>query len=105
MDTSEKIKKQDAVHLKVTGDIIGEQAVALEKRFTIELNDLTSDDKVLLDLRSVNRIDSRGISLCVGLYKECVKRNAAFSIEAGTEAYRILTQIKLDKLIDIQEVS
>lgn len=105
MNSSEKKMKREAVHLKVTGDIVGEQAITLEKRFSIELNDLSSEDEVLLDLRMANRIDSRGISLCVGLFKECSKRNARFSIEACSEAYRILTQIKLDKLIDIQEVS
>lgn len=93
------------MHLKITSDIVGEQAIKLEKQFIEELQHLSPGESVQLDLKKVNRIDSRGISLCVGLFKECSKLGAPFSIQTCSESHRILTQIKLDKLIDIQEAA
>ncbi len=103
MPLSEKESIGNSVYLKVSGEMSADQVLILEKEFEKEMAELPSGANLVLDLRTVIRIDSRGISLCVGLYKECEKRNIAFSIEAGAESFRILTQIKLDKIIKIQE--
>lgn len=103
MNSSEAM--QEAIILTITGEITGERVSVLEKEFLEKLSNLKSGDNVHLDLQSVNRIDSRGISLCVGLFKECVKHNAGFLIKASPESYRILTHIKLNKLFEIKEIS
>lgn len=104
MFLSEKESIGNSVHLKVSGEMSADQVLILEKEFEKEMAELPAGVNLVLDLRTVSRIDSRGISLCVGLYKECEKRNITFSIEAGAESFRILTQIKLDKIIKIQEM-
>ncbi len=102
MSSSKNKPNSNSVHLKVSGDMSGERVLALEKEFETLIAGLSMGTNVVLDLRTVTHIDSRGISLCVGMYKKCAKRNANFSINAGSESLRILTQIKLDKIIRIQ---
>jgi anti-anti-sigma factor len=104
MSSSENKSNDNTVHLKVSGDISGQRVLALEKEFETLTAGLPRGADVVLDLQTVNHIDSRGISLFVGMYKKCVKCNASFSIKAGSESLRILTQIKLDKIIRIQMV-
>lgn len=102
MSSSENKPNDNSAHLKVSGDMSGERVLALEKEFETVIAGLPKGANVMLDLRTVSHIDSRGISLCVGMYKKCAKRNVTFSINAGSESLRILTQIKLDKIIRIQ---
>lgn len=102
MSSSKSKSNDNSVHLKVSGDMSGERVLALEKDFDTVLLAIPDGANVVLDLRTVSHIDSRGISLCVGMYKKCTERNATFSINVGSESLRILTQIKLDKIIRIQ---
>jgi anti-anti-sigma factor len=104
MSSSENRSNDNTVHLKVSGDMSGERVPVLEKEFETVIAELPKGANVVLDLRTVSHIDSRGISLCVGIYKKCAKRNAVLSIQAGGESFRILTQIKLDKIIRIQMI-
>lgn len=100
--SSSKKSNDTSVLLKVSGDMSGERVLALEKDFETVIAGLPKGANLVLDLQTVSHIDSRGISLCVGMYKKCANRNATFSINAGNESLRILTQIRLDKIIRIQ---
>ncbi len=102
MSSSKSKSNDNSVYLKVSGDLSGEKILALEKDFETVIAAIPSRANIVLDLRNVSHIDSRGISLCVGMYKKCTERNATFSINVGNETLRILTQIKLDKIIRIQ---
>lgn len=104
MCSTEKKLNNNLIRLKASGQMVAEQANTLIKAFKKELTDLSEGSSVVLDLQKVTRIDSRGISLCVGLFKECTPKNIDFSIEAGPESFRILQQIKLDKLLNIREI-
>lgn len=104
MSSAENKSIDNSVHLRVNGEMSGERVLTLEKEFETMIAGLPKEANVVLDLQTVSHIDSRGISLCVSIYKKCSKRNVSFSIKAGSESFRILTQIKLDKIIRIQMV-
>jgi anti-anti-sigma factor len=86
----------------ITGSLTGNRAKTLEIQFIEEINKIISN-QIILILRDVNHIDSQGVSLCVCLYKECLKKNLIFKIEAGPESMRILRSIQLDKILNIEE--
>jgi anti-anti-sigma factor len=60
---------------------------------------------VVLDLTQVKQIDSRGLALCIGLFKECAATGEKFSIEMGVELYKVFKILKLTKIMDIREVA
>ena len=85
----------------VEKNIMGDYSVELEKRFIAELAPVNCP--VILDLTSTTIIDSRGVALCVGLYKECRRKNISFSIEASPELFRFFKLLKLDRILNFKE--
>jgi anti-anti-sigma factor len=63
----------------------------------------TTKEPVILDLSVTTAIDSQGIALCVGLYKECQKRKLPFTIEASVELLRFFKMLKLDRMFQCIE--
>lgn len=98
--TSPKLKR-----IKVSGDMVGNKVNVLESDIIEKLDSLKSQKDVILDLTKVNFIDSRGISLCIGMYKECLKKGLGFSIESSPNVYRVLNQINLTRIFPIKEAS
>jgi anti-anti-sigma factor len=96
-------KTGQTVRINVDGDMTGDRVHELEEEFNQSLENNWTCSNVLLDLKDVRLIDSRGISLCIGLYKECNTHKVPFSIEASSEAYRILKFLNLDRDLDIKE--
>jgi anti-anti-sigma factor len=94
----------NTLRIVVDHDMGGQQVYELEKRFLAEMNGI-KNRKVALDLKIVKRIDSKGIALCIGLFKECQARGCSLVIEAGPELYRFFKVLKLTKVIDIREVA
>lgn len=87
--------------ITVDRNIMGEYCVELEKRFADEMKKVNG--AVLLDLSRVTLMDSRGIALCVGLFKECRNRNFAFSMEVSPQLDRFFRLLKLDKVLNFKE--
>jgi anti-anti-sigma factor len=85
----------------VKKNIMGEYSAELEKQFTEELSKINCP--VILDLTTTTIIDSRGIALCVGLYKECRRKEISFSIEASPELCRFFKLLKLDRILQFTE--
>jgi anti-anti-sigma factor len=96
--------QNDTIRIVVDHDLVGEKVFDLEKRFLSEMAS-AGDRNVVLDLTRVKQINSPGIALCVGLFKECRARNLAFVLEAAPELYRFFAMFKLNKVIDIKEVA
>ena len=92
---------EDERRLVVEKNIIGRYSVELEKRFSEELASVNCP--VILDLSATTIIDSQGVALCVGLFKECQRKNLAFSIEVGPELARFFKLLKLDRILQFVE--
>jgi len=98
---SARTSGNDEHRLVVGKNIIGEYSIELEKRFSEELASVKGP--VVLDLAATTIIDSRGVALCVGLFKECQRKNLPFSIEAGPELTRFFKLLKLDRILQFTE--
>ena len=95
-------KPDESLHrLIVKKNIIGEYSTELENQFGNELS--TVNCPVVLDLSTITIIDSRGVALCVGLYKECRQKNLQFSIDVSPELARFFKLLKLDRILQFNE--
>ena len=97
VDTSDT----DLHRFVVEKNIIGDYSTELEKRFSGELASVKGP--VVLDLSATSIIDSRGVALCVGLYKECQQKNLQFSIEVSPELSHFFMLLKLDRILQFTE--
>jgi anti-anti-sigma factor len=82
----------------------GPGVARFEEKLLLEIDRIDSSS-VILDLRAVSRIDSKGLSLCVGLYRELEKKKASLSIEASAEIAETFRMVKLDRVMSIKEVA
>jgi ABC-type transporter Mla MlaB component len=49
-------------------------------------------------------IDSRGMAVCIGLKKECDKKNVPLTIELTPDLHKVFKILKLSRIIDMKEV-
>ena len=99
--SSTKQPKEQIHRFVVKKNIMGDYSTELEKEFITALAAVSCP--VVLDLTNTTIIDSRGIALCVGLYKECQQKGISFSIEAGPELCRFFKLLKLDRILHFTE--
>ncbi len=101
IESLHKSQKKSPHRIIVKKNIIGDYALDLEKRFVDEIKDVQVP--VVLDLTGATVVNSRGVALCVGLFKECQRKNITFSIETSKELSRFFKLLKLDRLIQFTE--
>ena len=101
MEASAGTRREDEHRLVVEKNIMGEFSIELEKRFSEELAEINCP--VILDLSATTMIDSRGVALCVGLFKECQRKKLPFSIEVNSELSRFFKLLKLDRVLQFIE--
>lgn len=99
-----KSEIKDGSMIIISGRLTNEHFKQLEMDFYQIFKTLESGKKLFLNLFSVKIIDSRGISFIVGLYKECLLKKKSLVILASKEVYSILHQIRLDRMIPVQEI-
>jgi anti-anti-sigma regulatory factor len=58
----------------------------------------------VLDLSGTTMIDSRGMAVCIGLKKECDKKNVPLTIELTPDLHKVFKILKLSRIIDMKEV-
>ncbi|MCX7726303.1 MAG: STAS domain-containing protein [Chitinispirillaceae bacterium] len=87
--------------IKVSKNIVGEYASELEKKLSEKIKEAT--ESFVLDLGNISVIDSRGIALCIGLLKECEKKNISLLIELSPDLFKFFKIFKLDKILPIKE--
>lgn len=93
--------EKNVLRITVERNIRSDFCIELEKRFQAEMQN--ADGPVVLDLTRVSFIDSRGVALCVALFKECQQKKLAFSIEVSPELARFLNLLKLDRVFPITQ--
>ncbi len=96
------MKNENEFRITVEKDMVGKIVFDLEKQFLEEARSIIGQP-VVLDLSAVKLIDSPGVALCVGLFKECKTKGSAFSIDASPDLYRFFKLFKLTKVIEIRE--
>ncbi len=101
--SSRSRRKSGPRRLKAGGDLTGKRVFELKDRFSREIGIV--EGSCVLDLTGVKIVDSRGISLCIGLYKECLKKNCRFSIEAPAAICGFFRMLKLDRYIELHEIA
>jgi anti-anti-sigma factor len=88
--------------LETNGDLSGHRVRRLEEEFAEAITAMTFK-KVQLDISSAHNIDSPGIALCVGLFKECKIKKMEFEIIVNADLHRIFSLVNLDKILPIKE--
>jgi ABC-type transporter Mla MlaB component len=94
----------ETVRIVVDQDMVGNRVLDLEKRFAAEMS-LLQNRAVVLDITQVRKIDSPGLALCVGIFKESRARGCSFVMETGPELYKFFKMFKLTSVIDIREAA
>ncbi len=100
-----KTQKTDGtVRLNPNGDLVA-STVELLRSAMLKAMD-AAKEAVVLDLSSSKQIDSLGITLVLGLFKSCQKKELAFSIE-GTNAdlMRVFKLFNLTKFFPVVEAT
>lgn len=78
---------------------------AERQRFLVEMN-VSDMRSVLLDLRPTQTIDSQGISLVVGIYKECTRKSLSCTVVISSALiYKVFQMMQLDKHIRLLKVA
>lgn len=103
--TDKKTADRKTKKIKISGSLVGNRVNVLESELLEKLKSIKPEKEIIFDLTKVDYIDSRGISLCIGMYKECLKKGFDFSIESSSNVYRILNQINLTRVFPIKEAS
>jgi anti-anti-sigma factor len=92
------------LRLAADGNVSGDIVEQIEQRFAEQLARARCVE-VVLDLTRTNALDSRAISVCIGVFRECQAASRSFCIEANPTIYRMLTMINLHKAMTIREVA
>lgn len=80
-------------------------AEALHLKLQETLRDVQAKE-VVLDMTQVELLDSMGVKLLAGIYKDCQKKGLAFSVDvAHPSVCKVLRLCKLEQLMEIREVS
>lgn len=100
-----KTQKSDgSVRLNPKGDLVASTVESLRDSMLKALDD--AKVSVVLDISSTKQIDSLGITLVLGLFKSCQKKEIAFSIEgANTDLLRVFKLFNLTKFFSIVEAT
>ncbi|MBK8792514.1 MAG: STAS domain-containing protein [Holophaga sp.] len=100
-----KTQKTDGtVRLNPKGDLVASTVETLRDGMVKALESAT--EAVVLDLSSTKQIDSLGITLVLGLFKSCQKKEITFSIEgANTDLLRVFKLFNLTKFFSITEAT
>ena len=65
-----------------------------------------ADSQVLLDLTGCKKVDSQGMGLVVGIYKECQQRNSVLRVAISSAfILKLFKMMQLDKHIDVVKVT
>jgi len=95
-------KLGDGLHLKPKGNLVASTVEAHRAAMTKALED--ADALVVLDLTSVDQIDSLGITLVLGLFKSCQKAGNTFQVEGvKPDIMRVFKLFNLPKFFSITE--
>jgi anti-anti-sigma factor len=100
-----KTQKADGtVRLNPNGDLVASTVETLRDGMLKALD--AAKVAVVLDLSSSKQIDSLGITLVLGLFKSCQKKELAFSIEgANADLLRVFKLFNLTKFFPIAEAT
>jgi len=97
-----ELNKSGICKLETNGDLSGHRVRRLEEEFAEAITAM-SFKKVQLDISSAHNIDSPGIALCVGLFKECKSKKMEFEIIVNEDLHRIFSLVNLDEILPIKE--
>jgi anti-anti-sigma factor len=89
------------LRITVEKNIVGDFTFEVEKQFRAAA--ARAQGPVVLDLTAATVVDSRGVALCVGLFKELQRKSIPLSIEASPELGRFFKMLKLDRVMQFSE--
>jgi anti-anti-sigma factor len=102
------MKREDqpwAIRFVAEKDITAEQAKVLGEYFAEEVKDAAAV-AVVLDLCSIDFVDSTGIGTIVGLARTCEEKGLDFRIEVSSpDILRVLRTCNLQNMFEIRDVS
>ena len=100
MEHISAIDPQHYVHVfRPAGNVVANEAPAMLEQFKSELSQV-GDGTALLDLREVTAVDSMGISLVVGLFKEISSGGGHLEVVMCEESVvRVFQMMHLERLM------
>ena len=96
----ESTKSGDTFRLKVTGSISGDNLQQIEADVMARVSPVNTPELVF-DLSDSTYLDSRGITLCVRLYKMCMAKKIHLTVETNSVIFRLLSSTNLTSVMNI----
>ena len=90
--------------LKVTveEDILSNSVEQLVQKWKQALNGIERPGSVSLDIGGVKTVNSQGLNLLIGFYKECLKRNLGFRVvNCSQDLKHLFSLLKLSERLGI----
>jgi anti-anti-sigma factor len=89
--------------IKIVGSISGNELSRIENEVMTEFSKVTAP-QLILDLRTATYIDSRGITLCIRLYKSCTEKKIKLCMETNPIVYRLFSTTNLTNILNIIQI-
>lgn len=96
--------ENNEIVIEPSGEIVSSTVDETLKTWSDRLEGVTDETEVVIDLKAVSMLDSSGIALIVGMYKECVNnKGLEFRVTGCTDLVKeIFGSVKLDKILRIE---
>lgn len=92
---------EDKMTIYLEDDLIAHNVKGFNLSVVDYLDEIDNLDEVILNLGSVENIDSIGVTFVIGLYKSVIREGLGFSIsEASNNVKQLFKLMKLDDLIE-----
>ncbi len=96
-------KKDDTLILIPETDLIASAVENLRDYFILQIKEHTDVSKIILDARGIDIVDSLGVNLIIGLYKQVESESKVFEIiSAGENFLKVSNFFRLNKLFEIK---
>lgn len=98
------LKEHNTLTLIMEEDLTAQNALSILASWKKCLHSQPLPKEIILDFACVKQIDTQGISLIIGLIKECLKENTAFKFRScNADTQKILSIINLDRFKNVQK--
>ncbi|MGE5405476.1 MAG: STAS domain-containing protein [Candidatus Saccharibacteria bacterium] len=94
----------DQLKLTLQDKLVASRVEQLVEKAHKYLDSIDGVSTVVLDLKGVSDVDSRGVTFVVGLYKEAQLKNKRFKVVGANEdVYWLFNLMKLSEVFDVEK--
>jgi len=89
--------------ISITGAVSGDNLPQIEGEVMTRFAVIDAAE-LILDLCGTSYIDSRGITLCIRLFKACTAKKIKLKIETNSAIYHLLSTTNLTNILNIHQI-